>query len=126
MNVSDRTFGLAFTVVFAVISAIGWFVFDRKMYWAWGASAGFLTLALIAPGVLLPLNRFWRPIAERLGHLNNWIVLGLFFYLVMLPTGLLLRLFGRDLMQRTPDPEASSYWMPVTRDATAETFPDLF
>lgn len=126
MSVSNRVFGLAFAAVFAVISTIGWLAFDEKVYWAWGASGTFLTLALIAPGVLLPLNRLWRPIADRLGHLNNWIVLGLFFYAVLVPMAVLLRLFGRDPMHRAMDSEETSYWIPVTRHATAETFPDLF
>ena len=59
-------------------------------------------------------------------QLNNYVILGLFLYLFVFPMGLIVRLLGRDPMQRTFEPQATSYWTPVERHATTATFRDMF
>ena len=122
---TEKAFGVMFTAVFVIIAAVGFFVFDVLLSWALAAALGFLAIALLAPGLLLPLNRLWMKFAGRLGLTNNFILLGIFFYLFVLPTGLIMRLFG-DPMHRGIDPSADSYWSPVGRKADAETYRDLF
>ena len=41
----------------------------------------------------------------------NPLVMGLLFYLTVTPTGLLMRLFGKDPLRLRFDPEAKSYWI---------------
>lgn len=123
---SDRAFGLMFAAVVAVIALVGWLAFDARLYWALAVAAVFLVTALAAPGVLLPLNRLWAVFARRLGGLNNYVVLGLFFYVFIVPAGLILRLLGRDPMSRAFDAKAPTYWTPVTRRTDAETLRDMF
>jgi hypothetical protein len=123
---SDRAFGLMFAGVCAAIAAVGWLVFDVVLVWVAALAAAFLATALLVPGVLLPLNRLWGVIAHRLGQLSNAVLLGLFFFLFVLPMGLLLRLLGRDPMQRRLRSEEGTYWTPVVRQASKETFQDLF
>jgi hypothetical protein len=122
----DRVFGLVLGVVFGVIALIGWFVSGRILAWAVGISGSFLVLALLAPGVLMPLNRIWSWLGVRIAFAINHLLLGVFFYLVILPFGLSVRLLRRRLMLKRPDPSLESYWSPVGRQATAETYPDLF
>ena len=76
--------------------------------------------------MLLPLNRLWAVFAHRLGHVNNYLLLGLFFYVFIVPAGLILRLLGRDPMCRGFDAKAPTYWTPVTRRTDAETLRDMF
>lgn len=123
---SNRSFGLMFAVVFATIAAIGWLVFGARLYWAAALAAVFAALTLTAPGLLLPLNRLWGLFARRLGQANNYILLGLFFYAFIFPTGLVMRSLGGDPMRRKIDPKAKSYWRPVERHTTAESFKDMF
>ena len=123
---SDRAFGLMFAGVFAAIAAVGWLAFDVALAWAAAVAGGFLVIALLVPGVLLPLNRLWSGFAHRLGQLSNAVLLGLFFFLFVLPIGLLLRLLGQDPMKRRLEAEEDTYWTPVTRHASEETFQDLF
>ncbi len=122
---SDRAFGVTFAAVFTVIAAVGFFVFDALLSWALAAALGFLATALLAPGLLLPLNRLWMKFAGRLGHVNNFVLLGAFFYIFVLPAGLIMRLFT-DPMRRKADPAAATYWSPVERKADADTYRDLF
>ena len=89
-------------------------------------AAFFLAAAVVVPGLLLPLNRLWRGFAQRLGKVNNFVVLGLFYYLLMLPLGIIIRLLGRDTMSRRRRRGEKSYWSPVKRDATPDNFSDMF
>lgn len=123
---SNRAFGLMMAVVFAAIAAAAWLVFDAPAAWPFAVAALFLACALAAPWVLLPLNRLWGGFAHRLGRFNNFLLLGLFFYLFILPVGGLLRLFGWDPMKRTPEAKSDSYWTPVERHTDPETFRDMF
>ena len=125
-KLSDRAFGLMFAAVFSVIAVVGWFFFGVVLEWAIIVAGGFMAVALILPGVLLPFNRLWGVFAGRLGQVMNYLILGLFFYLFLLPTGLIIRLFGVDPMHRDLDPKAKSYWTPVTRHSDEETFRDMF
>ncbi len=125
-RLSDRKFGLIFAAVFAIFAVIGWFGFGVVLRWAMVCSATFLTLALVVPGVLLPLNRLWGLLTGRIHRVVNFTLLALFFYLLVLPFGLVMRLFGRDPMGRARAPETASYWTPVTRHTDETTLPDMF
>ena len=123
---SDRAFGLTFAAVFAIIGLVGWLVFEARLIWAPVAASVFLLVALAAPGILLPLNRLWARIAHRVGLFSNALLLGSFFFLFVLPLGLIIRLFGKDPMARTIDAEAETYWTPVGRQCDRETLTDMF
>ncbi len=123
---SDRAFGLTFAAVFAIIGPVGWLVFEARLIWAPVAASVFLLVALAAPGILLPLNRLWARIAHLVGLFSNALLLGSFFFLFVLPLGLIIRLFGKDPMVRTIDAEAETYWTPVGRQCDRETLTDMF
>jgi hypothetical protein len=125
-KLSDRKFGLIFAAVFAIFTLFGWYGFDVVLRWAIACSGVFLILALLVPGVLLPLNRLWRVLTGRIHVVVNFTLLASFFYLLVLPFGLVMRLFGRDTMKRARNPESTSYWQPVTRHTDGSTFPDMF
>jgi hypothetical protein len=125
-RLTNRAFGLAFAVVFGVITGIGWLLGGQVPQWAVATSAALLLLALIAPGILMPLNRIWTWLAHHIGFVTNHLLLGVFFYAVILPFGLVARLFGMRSIRRRPDPSVESYWTPVGRQATAETYVDMF
>jgi hypothetical protein len=126
VRLSHRNFGLTFATVFFVIGAIGWFWFGVLLYWAFALAAAFLVTAIAFPWILLPLNVLWANFAHRVARLNDFLLLTLFFYVLILPTGVIVRLFGKDPMCRTFESKAKSYWTPVGRHATIETFRDMF
>lgn len=75
------------------------------------AAAVFLAATLIRPSILHPLNRAWMAFGNLLHRVVNPIVLGVIFYVVLTPMGVLMRLRGRDPMQRRLDPQSTSYWV---------------
>jgi hypothetical protein len=123
-RVSDRSFGLVFAALFLVIALLGWLLAGRLLVWALAVSASFALLAALAPGLLLPLNRLWTLLGQRIGFVMNHVLLGLFFYLVILPVGLVLRASGSRMVVR-PDAEADSYWSDVGRKAP-DSYADQF
>ncbi len=125
-QLSNRAFGLVLSVVFAVIASIAWLVLDVVHVWVPGVSVVFLVAALTVPNILLPLNRVWRVVASGLGYANNYILLGLFYYLLIVPTGVIFRILRHDPMNRFFDTKAKSYWTSIERHGNAEAFRDLF
>lgn len=116
---SERGFGIVFAVVFAVIGL--WPTFKLRTLphvtlaetrlWAIAVAALFLTAGLLAPAVLKPLNRLWFKFGLLLGRIMNPIIMGVLFYGVFTPFGLVMRLFGKDPLRLKHDRAASSYWI---------------
>ena len=123
---TDRAFGLTFFVFFAIIFVLAWWVFNTKLIWLLIVSGLFLILSILVPSILLPFNRLWAVLVARLSVLSNHIILGSFFIVFLLPAGLIMRLIGRDSMQRVRKANCNSYWAPVNRQSTSETLPDMF
>ena len=67
--------------------------------------------AALRPKLLAPLNRIWTRIGRFLHHIANFVILTLLFYLVITPTGLALRLLGKDPLRLRFEPGVRSYWI---------------
>lgn len=108
---SNRSFGLVFTAFFALVGL--WpMVHKRPMrLWALYVSAAFLVLALALPAVLGPLNLLWTRFGRLLSKVTNPIITGLMFYTIFTPAGLLMRMFGKDLLRLKYDRDATTYWI---------------
>ena len=110
---SDRSFGVVFFGLFLLI-ALWPLTGDGQMrLWAMLIAVTILGIALIKPRVLKPLNMLWFKVGLILGRIVTPIVLGILFFGAVLPTGLALRLFGKDPRSRAIDQNARSYWISV-------------
>ncbi len=111
-----RQFGLVVGGVFLGVAAL--LLWRRgESAWVWGlAGVGgpLVLLGAAAPMVLRPVRDVWMTLALVMGAVMTRVILTLAFVLVFLPTGLLLRLFGKDLLRRRLEPDAETYW--ITRD----------
>ena len=84
------------------------------LYWVYShliVAAAFAVVALAIPRALGPLSRAWQGLGKAIHKVVNPVVMGLLFYLTVTPTGLLMRLFGKDPLRLRFDPEAKSYWI---------------
>ena len=111
---SERSFGIVFCVVFAIIAL--WPLLDGGdiRIWASLTAAGFLAVALVRPSLLRPLNRLWFKFGMLLSKVVSPLVMGLVFYTTVTPIGLILRVSGKDLLGLRFAKESESYW--VRRD----------
>jgi hypothetical protein len=105
-----RDFGL---LVGGVFGAIGlWPLLWRQespRTWAMTLFVVLVLPALVAPSILAPAYRAWMMLAEVLAWVNTRILLGVVFYGVVTPIGLVMRLVGRDPMHRQFDQQSGSY-----------------
>jgi hypothetical protein len=109
---SDRAFGLVFAGVFLVIA--GWPLFhgEALRWWAVGVASVFALLALVKPVLLARLNRLWIKLGILLGKIVSPIALGILFYGVFTPIGIMMRLAGKDPLRLQFVSDADSYWIP--------------
>ena len=108
---SDRSFGLVFSAFFLIIAVLPLFDGGRMRLWASIVSGLFLAASFVAPGILSPLNRLWTRFGLLLHKIVGPVVLGVMFYAMVTPMGILRRLFGNDPMRLRLEPALKSYWI---------------
>lgn len=108
---SNRAFGLVFGFVFLLVALWPLFSAGQVRWWSLGLSAAFTILAVIWPSALQSLNRLWMKLGILLSRIFNPIFLGIIFFGVVTPIGLLMRLFGKNTLDLTWDRKAKSYWI---------------
>ena len=108
---SDRSFGLVFAGVFAIVAAWPLLSAHSPRWWAAAIAGAFALLAWLRPAVLAVPNRWWGKLGLLLGRIVSPIALGLLFFGVLGPMGFLMRLFGKDPLRLKRDPQAKSYWL---------------
>lgn len=124
---SDRSFGFVMAGAFALLSALNGWHMGRIWPWTTGLAALFLMAALVRPAILNPLNRVWLKFGLLLHKVVNPIIMGLLFFGTVLPTGLVMRALGKDLLRLKREPDADSYWIVRTPPGPApETMKDQF
>lgn len=109
---SERSFGMVFAGVFLIVALLPLWHGHPVRRWALPVAAVFLGLALIRPAILAPLNRLWFRFGLALGKVMTPVVMGILFVIAVIPTALLMKLFGKDPLQRRLSPDAVSYWEP--------------
>ena len=109
---TNKNFGLVFFVVFFLIFIEPIIRNDELRYWSLIVSIIFLILGLINSKILSPLNIIWFQFGLLIGKLVSPIIMGLVFFLVVTPTSLLLRLFGKDILKiKKKKKSEKSYWL---------------
>jgi hypothetical protein len=121
---SERGFGLVFFCFFLIVSAFPMLSGEPPRLWALAVALIFVALAFARPAVLSPLNKLWFRFGLLLGRIVAPIIMLLVFFLTVLPTGLIMRLLGKDLLNRKIDRSAPSYW--VKRDAPGGSMRNQF
>ena len=106
-----RKFGITTGVVVAMLFGLllPWIFSGPIPLWPWGVSFVLIIWSLIVPATLKIVYNIWMRIGFGLGLVNTKIVLGIVFYLVFTPMGLLMRIFRKDPMRRKIDDRAISY-----------------
>jgi hypothetical protein len=108
---SNRSFGGVFTVVFAAIGLFPLIRGGEIRVWALVIAAVFFLAALLWPAVLAPLNRLWFKFGMLLHRVVSPLVMGMLFFVVVTPIGLLMRLFGKRPLSLEFEPAEQSYWI---------------
>lgn len=116
---SERSFGLVFSAVFALIAFLPLLDHESVRWWAAGVAVVFLILAFAAPRVLAIPNMLWMKLGKLLHMIVSPLVMSALFIVAVIPTALILRLMGRDPLRLKLDKKAASYWQKRTPDESA-------
>ena len=108
---SNRSFGLVFFVVFLLIAVHPLTNSEEIRIWSIIVSFIFLILGLLKSKFLSPLNILWFKFGVFLGKIVSPIIMGIIFFLVVTPIGLLMRLFGKDVLHLKLKKKKSTYWI---------------
>ncbi len=108
---SEKSFGIVFAIVFAVVSLWPLIHGLPVRWWALIVAALFLAAAYVAQSLLKPLNLLWFKFGLLLYKVVNPVVMGLLYYSTIVPTGLAMRLCGKDPLNRCFDRTANTYWI---------------
>ena len=108
---SDRSFGIVFALFFLIVALLPLLHGHSILYWGMVTSAIFGVIAIATPSALKPLNRLWTRFGLLLHGVVSPIALAVLFYGVVTPTGLVMRLIGKDPLRLRLDPSIQSYWI---------------
>ena len=107
---SNRNFGIVFFVVFLLIGFWPILSGNELRIWSILISLIFLILGILNSKVLTPLNKAWFRFGIFLGNFVSPIIMGIIFFLVVTPIGLLMKLLGKDLINLKKNNE-KTYWI---------------
>ena len=108
---SEKSFGVVFSIVFLIVALYPLITFADLRIWALVVSIIFFLLAFLAPKILVLPNKLWFKFGILLGSIIAPIVMAFVYFVTVLPTGLIMRLLGKDLLKQKLDKNAKSYWI---------------
>ena len=107
---SNKSFGIVFFIVFLLIAIYPLINNGELRIWSLVVAIIFFILGLVNSKVLTPLNKLWFKFGIFLGKIISPIIMGIIFFLVVTPIGLLMRLLGKDLINLKYN-NNKSYWI---------------
>ena len=110
---SNKSFGIVFFVVFLLIAIFPLLDQGSIRKWSLVVSVIFLVLGLFNSKLLSPLNKIWFKLGILLGNIVSPLVMMVIFFIVVTPTGILMRIFNKDLLNLRFN-NSNTYWIEKT------------
>tara|TARA_Y200000002_G_C22646251_1_gene649249 strand:- start:703 stop:1086 length:384 start_codon:yes stop_codon:yes gene_type:complete len=115
-NINNRSFGVLFFIVFFLLALYP--ILNEKgpnLYFLF-LSIPFLILGLLNSKILTPLNKLWIKLGLVLGSIIAPIVMAIIYFFVLTPISLIVRLFGKDLLNTKLNKKENTYWIERKKD----------
>ena len=107
---SNRSFGIVFFIVFLLIALYPLLKGNDLRVWSLLISFIFLALGLINSKILTPLNKLWFKFGLLLGRFVSPLIMGIIFFVVVTPIGIIMRLLKKDLLNLKYN-KKETYWI---------------
>ena len=107
---SNKSFGLVFFVIFIIIALWPLLNDGNIRIWSIIVSIIFLILGLLNSKILTPFNKLWMRLGVLLGIIVSPIVMGVVYFGIITPIGLIMKLFGKDVLNLKLDKNKKTYW----------------
>jgi MFS family permease len=106
----NRKFGYTVAIAFLVLAAFHIFLRHHLAWrWVFAAAMVLLILAFVKPVWLTPLRLVWDKIGHVLGIINTHVLLTLFYFVILTPLSLIMRLFSKDILKLKYNKQ-DTYW----------------
>ena len=106
---NNITFGILFFIFFLIVGLYPLISNEPIRIWSIIVSLVFLTVTIIKPNLFTFLNKLWIKFGILLGKIISPIVMGLVFFFVVTPIGILIRILKKDVMGLKK--KKSTYWI---------------
>ena len=123
-QLTNKKFGYFFGSFLLIISLIIFLVQEFWSFYIISIAIAFIIIALINPKLLSIPNSIWFKFSLFIGNALSMIVMIILFYLVIFPTGIILKIFNKDILPVKKDKNLKSYW--VKRSNQINNFEDQF
>ena len=108
---SNKSFGIVFFVFFLILSLYPLLNKEKLNLLFLIFSITFLILGILNSKILTPLNKVWFKFGIILGKIISPIIMGIIFFLVVTPVGLLMKILGKDLLKLKYNKKDNTYWI---------------
>lgn len=125
MTGQERQFGYALSLIIGAVG--GWRLFASGAHAGYWLAAALALAALTAlfPRIWVPVLRVWLPLGHALGWVNTRIILGVVFFVMIVPMGWVLRRLGHDPL-RLRRRSRATYWVKRDKEWPPASFKDQF
>ena len=107
---SNRSFGIVFFIVFLLIALYPLSYSGELRVWSTIISFIFLVLGILNSKILTPFNKLWFKFGILLSKIISPLIMVIIFFLVVTPIGLIMRIFGKDVLNLKYN-KNQSYWI---------------
>ena len=107
----ERNFAFTFACVFIIIAIYHYFYNQTNHSWLWILAIIFFILGIVWPKIFYIPNKLWIGFGILLGKIIAPIIMGLIFFLIVTPIGIILRLLGKDVLNQKIVKSEKSYWI---------------
>lgn len=123
---SNKKFGYFFSTIFLIAATYFFYIKSQTIgYVLIVIGLLFLVITLTNAGLLLPLNQLWMRFGLLLGKIINPIIMGIIFFGLFVPYGLVIRLIGRDELNLN-QAKNKNYWKLRSKELSQINFKRQF
>ena len=108
---TNKSFGFVFFIIFLVVALWPLLNDGNIRIWSVILSLVFLILGFLNSKILTPLNKTWIRFGILLGTIVSPLVMGIVYFGVVTPIGILMRLLGKDILNLKIDKKKNTYWL---------------
>jgi len=110
MSSSNKSFGIVFGVFFFILLAYSFYKNQSLNVYYLTLALLFFILGFLNSKILTPLNKAWIKFGELLGMVIAPMVMAFVYFLVIFPTTIILKLFGKDILGLKINKNLKSFW----------------
>ena len=110
-KVNNLGFGILFFIVFLILGFYPMYKGDNPNIYFLVLSLPFIILGFLNSKILTPFNMAWIKLGEILGLIIAPIVMAIVYFIVLTPISLIVRVFGKDILNMKLDKKLESYWI---------------